>query len=190
MLHSKSLRVIGQSLEVAKIPSFELEADGPNYVVKSESLIPAGEWVLTSTGEWVLCHEFSRNDFPGQTAHQSSVKRSVRFSAADISRLDEQARMQRRSSFSPPESYCRLSQLLRTLGDQFDRMNANGFQISWVSDSVSVDFELPDGEIDSRKYTAERLQQLVSSSRFLRSRQTRFDIHLPGSQKMIKPRNS
>jgi hypothetical protein len=146
--------------------------------------------LLTGTGEWVLRHALSRNDFSEQTARQSTVKSSVRFTPGNISRLDEQAQMQRRSSSSPPEGFRRLSQLMRTLGDQFDRMNASAFQISWVSDSVSVDFQLPDSEIDSRTYTAEKLQQLGSSSRFLRSRQTRFDIHLPGSPTLNKPRTS
>jgi hypothetical protein len=81
MVHSKYLRVIGQSLEAAKIPSFELEADGPNYVVKSE--------LLTGTGEWVLRHAISRNDFSEQTARQSTVKRSVRFTPGNISRLED-----------------------------------------------------------------------------------------------------
>src|SRR4026208_1952138 len=113
MLHSKSLRVIGQSLEAAKIPSFELEADGPNYVVKCDS--------LTQTGEWVLRHALNRNDFSEKTARQSTVTRSVRFTPADISRLDDQVQLQRRRSSSQPEAYDRLSQLLRTLGDQLDQ---------------------------------------------------------------------
>ena len=133
MVHSKSLRVIGQSLETAKIPSFELVADGQNYVVKSE--------LLTGTGEWDLRHTLRRNDFSEQTARQSTVKRSVRFTPGIISRLDEQAQMRRRSSSSPPNGFRRLSQLLRTLGDQFDRMNESAFQISWVSASVSVYFQ-------------------------------------------------
>jgi hypothetical protein len=182
MVHSKSLRVIGQSLETAKIPSFELEADGQNYVVKSE--------LLTGTGEWVLRHTLRRNDFSEQTARQSTVKCSVRFTPGIISRLDEHAQMQRRSSSSPPNGFRRLSQLLRTLGDQFDRMNASAFQISWVSDSVSVYFQFLDGQCDSRTYTAEKLQQMGLSSRFLRSRQTRFDIHLPGSPTLNRPRTS
>jgi len=182
MQHSKSLRVIGQSLEVAKIPSFVLEVDGPNYVVTIES--------LTSAGEWVLRHAFSHNGFSEQNTDRSSVKRSVMFTPADVSRLDEQAQMQRRGSSSTSEGYGRLSQLLRTLADQIDRMNASAFHISWEPDSVSVIFQLPDGEIDSRTYTAERLQHLGSSSKILRSQQSRFNIHLPRSQKMIRPRNS
>jgi hypothetical protein len=182
MLHAKSLRVIGQSLELAKIPTFELESEGPNYVVKSD--------LLTAAGEWVLRHALSRYDFSEQTAPQSTMKRSVRFTPRDISRLDEQAQMQRRGSATLSEGYRRLSQLLRTLGDQFDRMHTSSVQISWMSDSASVAFQLPDGEFDSRTYTAEKLQQLGSSSRFLRSSQTGADNRLRGFAKVIKPHHS
>ena len=181
MVHPKPLRVIGQSLEVAKVPAFELETDGPNYVVKSDS--------LTKTGEWILRHALSPNDFSEQTARQSTVSRSVRFSPADISRLDDQAQKQRRNNSSPPEAYGRLSQLLRALGDHLDRTNVSAFQISWTSDSVSVDFQLLDGQSNSRRFTAETLQQLGSSSRFRRSGRTRLDSSLPSSPKPTEPRN-
>ena len=181
MVHSRSLRVIGQSLEVAKLPTFELDSDGPNYVVTSDS--------LTQTGEWVLRHALSRNDFSEQTPRQSTVTRSVRFSATDISRLDEQAQMQRRNHASLLDPYARLSQLLRTLGDHLDGMSVSAFQISWVSDSVSVGFQLPDGQIDSRTFTAEKLQQLGLSSRFRRSSQARLEFALRNVPKPTKPRN-
>jgi len=161
MAHSKSLRVIGQSLELAKIPAFELEADGPNYVVTSDS--------LTQTGEWVLRHALSRNDSSEQTTRKSTVTRSVQFSPADISRLDNQAQQQRRRSSSQPGASGKLSQLLRTLGDHLDQSNVCAFHISWVSASVSVYFQFLDGECDSRTFTVEKLQQLGSSSRFLRA---------------------
>ena len=182
MFHSKSLRVIGQSLELVKITAFELEADGPNYVVKCDS--------LTQTGEWVLRHALNRNDFSEKTARQSTVTRSVRFNPADISRLDDQVQLQRRRSSSQPEAYDRLSQLLRTLGDQLDQSNVSAFHLSWESDSVSVYFQFLDGQCDSRTFTVEKLRQLGSSSRFLRSRQTRVDIHLLGSPTLNRPRTS
>jgi hypothetical protein len=81
MAHAKSLRVIGQSLEAAKLPAFELNTDGPNYVVMSDS--------LTKTGEWILRHALSPNDTSDQSAGQSAVNRSACFSPADISRLDD-----------------------------------------------------------------------------------------------------
>lgn len=144
---------------------------------------------LTQTGEWVLRHALSRNDFSEQTPRQSTVTRSVRFSSIDISRLDEQAQMQRRNHSSLVDPYARLSQLLRTLGDHLDGMSVSAFQISWVSDSVSVGFQLPDGQIDSRTFTAEKLQQLGLSSRFRRSSQARLDFGLHNIPKPTKPRN-
>lgn len=181
MFHSKSLRVIGQSLELVKITAFELEADGPNYVVKCES--------LSQTGEWVLRHALNRNDFSEKTARQSTVTRSVRFSPADISRLDHQVQLQRRKSSPQPEAHGRLSQLLRTLGDQLDQSNVSAFHLSWEPDSVSVYFQFLDGQCDSRTFTVEKLQQLGSPSRFRRSSQDRLDLGFRDFPKPNRPGN-
>jgi hypothetical protein len=181
MAHRKALRVIGQSLEVAKVPAFELASDGPSYIVKSDS--------LTQTGEWILRHALRPNDFSEQTARQSTVNRSVRFSPADISRLDDQAQKQRRQNSSLLEMYGRLSQLLRTLGDHLDRTNVRAFHISWTPESVFVDFQLLDGQCDNRTFTPEKLLQLGSPSRFRRSGRTGLDSSLLSSPKETKPRN-
>ncbi len=181
MAHAKSLRVIGQSLELAKLPAFELETDGPNYVVTSDS--------LTKTGEWILRHALSPNDV-SESARQSAVNRTVRFSPTDISRLDDQAQKQRRNdSSSGIQAYSRLSQLLRALGDHLDRTEVGAFHISWTSDSVSVDFQSLDGQSDSRTFTAEKLEQLGSHLRFRRSSGTRFDSKSPDSFKQTRQRN-
>jgi len=172
--------VIGQSLEVAKIPTFELGADGLSYVVKCDS--------LTQAGEWVLRHALSRNDFSEQTT-QSKINRFVRFSPSDISRLDGQAQPQRYRNSSLPEECGRLSQLLRTLGYQLDPMMVSAFKITSSSASVSVDFQLPDGQRDSRTFTFDKLRQLGSSSRFLRSKPDRLNSDLRNLPKSTKPRN-
>ena len=179
MFHSKSLRVIGQSVELVKITTFEVEADGPNYVVKCDS--------LTQTGEWVLRHALDRNDFSEKTSRLSTATRSVRFTPADTSRLDDQVQLPRRKSSSQPESYARLSQLLRTLGDQLDQSKVSAFHLSWVSDSVSVYFQFLDGQCDSRKFTVEKLQQLGSTSRFRRSSQERLDFGFRDFPKPTRP---
>jgi hypothetical protein len=182
MAHAKSLRVIGQSLETAKVQAFELETDGPNYVLRSDS--------LTAASEWILRHALRPNDFSKQSARQPTVSRSVRFALADISRLDDQAQKQRRVNSSPhKQTYQRLSQLLRALGDQLDRTKVNSFHISWTSNSASVDFQSMDDQSDSRTFTAEKLEQLGSHSRFRRSSGTRSDTSLPGSPKQPGPRN-
>ena len=180
MGHAKSLRVIGQSLEVAKLRVFELQTDGANYVLSSDS--------LSRTGEWILRHALSRDNPSDQRAPQSTVSRVLSFGQSDISRLDEQAQKLRRNDSSPhTESYSRLSQLLRTLGDHLDQTKVSTFQISWTPDSVSVVFESVDRQSDSRTFTTEKLQELGSHLRFRRSSRSRFDSN-PDSLKHTRPR--
>jgi hypothetical protein len=174
MAHATSLRVIGQSLEVAKLRVFELETDGSNYVLTSDS--------LTAASEWILRHVLSPNDISEESARPSAI-RSVRFTTADISRLDDQARKQRKLTSTDNQVHSRLSRLLRTLGDHFDRSEASAFHISWMYDSVSIESRSAGGEIDSRTFTAEKLDQLASHSRFRRFSRPRFNSKRPNSLK-------
>lgn len=167
MVHGPSLRVIGQSLEVAKVPIFELDRQDDVYVVSSNS--------LTQAGEWILRHALSPDKFSEEGLHQSPVNRSVRFSASDILRLDDQAKKQRRLDSTSQQMSGRLSQLLRALGDHLDQFQANAFHISWVPASVSLDFQSLDGRSDSRTFTTEKLQQLGGHLRFRRSTASRYD---------------
>jgi hypothetical protein len=162
MAHAKSLRVIGQSLEVVRIATFELEKDGQSYVVRSDSLTQTSEWILRSSlGETILAK---------QSGRQSAVNRSLRFSPTDISRLDAQGQKKRQDhSLSHMPGPSRLSQLLRTLGDHLDRTGVSAFHISWRPESVFVDYQGPAGESDCRTFTPEKLQQLGSHTRFRRS---------------------
>ena len=175
MTHAKSLRVIGQSMENAKLQNFELNTDGSNYLAQSDSLDAASEWIL-------------RQALTPVSAREPIFDSSVRFTPADISRLDNQAEKQRKINPSPhTQAYRRLSQLLRTLGDYLDRMAVSTFHGSWASSSVVVDFHLPDGRIDFRTFAAEKLEQLGSHSRFRRA--SRVHINLPGLLKPRGPRN-
>ena len=174
MTHAKSLRVIGQSLETAKIQAFELKTDGQNYIAQSDS--------LTAASEWILRYALSPHDVSNQSARQSTTNRSVRFTPADISRLDDQAERQRRINPSQQtQTYHRLSQLLRALGDHLDRAEVNSFHISWTSGSVSVVSQPMNDRSDSRSFTAEKLEQLGSHSRFRRA--TRGRGNFSGSVK-------
>jgi hypothetical protein len=182
MPHAQSLRVIGQSLEVAKLPAFDLATDGLNYDLSSD--------FLTQTSEWILHHALSPNDISDQSAHRSISNRSVRFSPTNILRLDDQAQKQRRvDSSSHAQMYSRLSQLLRALGDYLDQTRVKTFHVSWNSNSASVDFQLADGQCDSRTFTAEKLEQLGLHSRFRRSSRVRLDGDLSGSAQQSRPRN-
>jgi hypothetical protein len=160
MSHAKSLRVIGQSLENAKLPAFELDTDGIDYVVRSDSLTRTAEWILRQAiGEMELTEQSSL-----------TVNRPLRFTQVVISRLDSDARKQRRNHASPQtQGSNKLSQLLRSLGDHIERTEIGAFHVSWTPHSVSINYKKPDGKTDSRTFTPEKLQQLGLHIRFRRS---------------------
>lgn len=163
MPYARSLRILGQSLEKAKLKRFELETDGSNYLMQIDYLDAASEWILRQA--------------VGPVARDSILDGSVRFTPDDISSLEDQAKKQRKIDSSHTQTYRPLSQLLRTLGDYLSRMEVKTFHISWASSSVVVDFQLPDGRIDSRTFTVEKLEQLGPHSRFRRT--TRINTNLP-----------
>jgi hypothetical protein len=108
MPYAKSLRVIGQSLEVARVTTFEVEKDGQDYLIRSDS--------LTQTGDWILRNAIGQSDFTEQSSRRSTVYRPLRFTPLDISRLDSHRQKQRRThSSSQTQGSSKLSQLLRSL---------------------------------------------------------------------------
>jgi len=160
MAYAKSLRVIGQMLEVARVTIFDLEKDGQDYLIRSDS--------LTQTGEWILRHAISERDLIAQSS--VTVNRPLRVSQVIISRLDSTVQKQRRNRASfQTQGSNKLSQLLRSLGDHLDRTEVNAFHVSWNADSVCVDYQEPDGQSDSRTFTPEKLLQLGLHIRFRRS---------------------
>ena len=162
MTYAKSLRVIGQSLEVATVTTFELEKDGQDYLVRSDS--------LTQASDWILRNAIGQSDFTEQSSRRSTVYRPLRFTPLDISRLDSHRQKQRRThSSSQTQGSSKLSQLLRSLGDHLDRTEVSAFHISWTPDSISVDYQELDGQGDSRTFTPEKLHQLGLHIRFRRS---------------------
>jgi len=162
MVHAQSLRVIGQSLEGAGVTTFELEKHGQYYVAWSDS------W--SETDEWISRYGLTR-DVLKAGARESKADCSLCFSRFDVLRLDGQARKNRRNhSSSNMQGSSKLSQLLRTLGDQLDRMEVSAFHISWAPDSVSI-VTLPVGEmiVERRMMTADKLQQLCFQRKLRRS---------------------
>ena len=49
MLQSKSLKTIGQSLEILRVEAFELEKEDYSYVVRSKSLSPTSQWIFRNS---------------------------------------------------------------------------------------------------------------------------------------------
>ena len=109
MNYAKSLRVIGQSLEVARVTTFELEKDGQDYLVRSDS--------LSETSEWILRNAVGESNFTQQSSRRSTINHPLRFTPYNISRLDSHEQKQRQKhSSSQTQGSRKLSQLLRSLG--------------------------------------------------------------------------
>jgi mRNA-degrading endonuclease RelE of RelBE toxin-antitoxin system len=162
MLHAKSLRVIGQSLEAAGIAAFELEKNDQSYVVESA--------YVTREGESILRNALGGNDLSSQGAQQSRANRLFCFRAADISRLDAQARKKRKSQFGTvTRTPTTLSYRLRALGDHLDRIQVSVFRIVWTLHSVIIVYQKVDGQYHCKIFMAEEMQQLALHSRFQRS---------------------
>jgi hypothetical protein len=159
MSHAKSLRVIGQALEAARVLNFELEKYGPQYMVWTDSVTEAGEAILRSA--------LRQNKAGSQDVRHPRV---FCFGPADISRLDAQAQKQRRNqslSATPTEKL--LSHSLRVLGDHFDRMQVNGFRIEWTMESVIIHYQRVNGLSNSKTFTVEELRELCARSSLRRS---------------------
>ena len=166
MNHAKSLRVIGQALEVAKVSMFNLESDGRSYMVQSDS--------MSRTGEWMLRYAVTESDFSTLSGRRSTADTALKpnyvelkpvvFNNADIARLDARETKRRRDiSSSQAELSTNLSQLLRTLGDHLDRSSARTFHIFWMPDSIVVDYRRADGLTDRQRFTPEKLLQFNNS---------------------------
>jgi hypothetical protein len=162
MSHARSLRVIGQSLEAARISTFELEKYGPQYMVWTDS--------VTDAAEAILRNALRHNKAASQEARHSQVNRVFCFSPADISRLDAQAQKQRRNqSLSATPTAKLLSHGLRTLGDHFDRMQVNAFRVEWTMGSVSIHYQRVNGPSNCKTFTIEELQKLCAHPSLRRS---------------------
>jgi hypothetical protein len=161
MVHAKSLRVIGQSLEAARVDSFEVEKYEEYYVMWTSSVNEAGEWILRNA---------LNPHVSAQSSRESTTKRTFCFRPADITRLDAQSQKKRTNHSSSQTQVSKLlSQLLRTLGDHLDRTDVRTFHISWTPDSVCIDYQGADEQRDRRTFTREKLQQLSLHTRFRRS---------------------
>jgi hypothetical protein len=161
MAYAQSLRVIGQSLDAARLVNFELENDGQSYLMRSDS--------LTQASEWILRNALRENESTVAMSPSGTVSRSLVFTPAVVSRLDAQGQRRRNSSLSRAEASKGISQLLRTLGDHLDSAQAGALRISWSPLSVSVEYQRVNGAEDSRTFSVEKLQELSSRTKFRQS---------------------
>jgi hypothetical protein len=167
LVYAKSLRAIGQSLEIVHVEAFELDKKGDSYVVRSNSLTPTALWILRNSVIEKI------GDAPGSNPKNTPLTEGDgwrRYDAFDISRLDAQGRKKRRGhSFAQVREAPKVSNLLRTLGEHLDIMDVSTFNISWTPDFIAVDYQTADGQQERKHFSAEKLRQLGLHMRFRRS---------------------
>ena len=167
MPYSKSLRVIGQSLEALRIDAFVVEKRGQNFVVRSESLPPSPELSLKKN----LLEEIWHSSGPD---HKHTLPpggdRWLLYRPPYLSWLDAQGQHKRRRRFSAQATGSKtLSQLLRTLGKHLDRVDTTSFQIYWSPGSVIVDYEVAGGDHVRESLGMRKLHELGVRMRLRRA---------------------
>ena len=167
MLHAKSLRVIGQSLEMLRLREFGLEKRGDFFIVRSDSLTATHQWILRDD----LAKQFLDSPVPDQKITLPTVGDGwVCYGPLDIARLNARAQKKRDPHGVEQKLEAdRLAELLRTLGEHLDSKGATAFKILWAHNSVSVDYQTPNEVHERKDFTVEKLQQLALYSRFRRS---------------------
>jgi len=157
MLHAKFLSAIGQYLEILRLRAFELEKQGDFYIVRSELLTEAHERILR-------IHHAERGENTHLTVGDGWLCYGP-LATAGVNVRELEKRDNR--GFEQTD---KLAQLLSTVGDDLDSKKATAFKISWAPDSVSVDYETPNGVRERREFTIKKLQQLAFYSERLSKR--------------------
>lgn len=170
MAHARSLRAIGQSLEILRIEAFVLEKDGDHFTVRSEALTPSSQWIVRSK----LVEKVLESQEPDPTSSPSRGGQGwLRYEPLDISWLDARGRKKRRSRAMPQIwRATKVSHLLRTLGQHLDRLEVSAFNISLTPESVTVGYRTPSGDHTHESFGMERLRQQGFHMKFRRSRRS------------------
>jgi len=168
MPHAKSLRAIGQSLESLGVVAFVMERDGRNYVVRSDSLPDIAQLdTRKSLSEKVWNSQKSSR----RGAHLLRDDGSLHYEPSYVSWLDAQGRRKRRRRLSAQATgTMKFSQLLRSVGRHIDRLEPHAFTISWTKDSVSVEYDLGDGQKITEILSIDKLRELTVRMRVRRAR--------------------
>jgi hypothetical protein len=166
MPYSKSLRVIGQSIESFALDAFVVEKRGKDFAVRSDSLPHKPNLSLKRTLDEKIWHspgpERKRTLLPGDDGW-------LLYRPPYLSWLDAQGRRRRRRRFAVHRGSKTISQLLRTLGRHLDRVDTNHFQICWADGSVVIEYEVADGSHVRESLSINKLHELSVRMRLRRA---------------------
>ena len=161
MQYALSLRAIGQSLEMLRLQTFSLETKGQVYIVRSDSLTAAHEWILRNS----LTDNVS--DVASENPERAVGDGSLRYGPREIARLH--AQIERKSRQQQEREEHTLPGLLHALGELLDMKEASALDISWTPQAALVEYCTPDGICERKDFTIEKLHQLALRSKFRRS---------------------
>jgi len=166
MPHSKSLRAVGDSLQLLGVKSFVLEKAGQGYLVRAADAVDSAKLIKPNLSERIWETQTS-------TRRHAKLFRedgALHYEASYVAWLDAQGRRKRRKRFSTQASGTKnLAQLMRTLGRHLDRVEPHDFRISWGDDEVHLDYQLPDGSRIQEVLTTTKLRELTMRSRYRRA---------------------
>lgn len=145
ILHAEFLSTVGLYLEILRLRAFELETQGDFYIVRSD--------LLTEAHRRILRNHFAEQD---QNTHVTVGDGWLCYGPLGSAHLNG-----RELATRDTHGCDNLAQLLGIVGDQLDSKEATAFKISWASDSVSVDYETPNGVGERSEFTVKKLQQLA-----------------------------
>jgi hypothetical protein len=141
--YAQPLRAIGQALEILKIQGFEMEMAGEDFLVRgnvplAHRKLPIG---LCSAEQLRMIWGSlppRMAAFGSQPANLSRME--LRYTAADVERLDEEGRARRGQSQTVGDAWS-LSQILRSLGAYLNQKQARLSKITRESDEICVEYE-------------------------------------------------
>lgn len=166
VFHAKPLKAIGRSLAMLHLQSFKLNTTGDSYIVRSESLTSVHRWMLESH----FAGERGAVLVDGENVELTVGDGWIRYrlhDAAPSNTRGQRGENNHASEHGRQEDP--LVELLYTLGEHLDTKGATGFEISWMRDSIAVDYQISSGVREQQKFTVKKLQQLASYSVFRRS---------------------
>jgi hypothetical protein len=145
-----------------------MEKSGRSYVIRSDALPDISE----------LDHKKSLSekvwDFQSSSrggAHLVRDDGTLHYDPTYIAWLDAQGRKKRRKRFSAQATGTkRFSQLLRTVGRHIDRLEPHAFTIAWTKDSVTIDYDLGDGQKIIENLEIDKVRELTVRMRVRRRR--------------------
>jgi hypothetical protein len=169
-LYAYCLRAIGQSLDLLRIDSFELETRGADYLVHME-LNERTKSVSVETGflKSIAKIVWGTSDSDEKSLEPRRVTESIVYNTTDVHWLDLQGRSKRGRLNASQETH-EISQGLRIIGDYLDRQKASAYAVSWTKGSAIAKYQTSDGKEERQSFIASNLHDLGVQMHLRRSK--------------------